>query len=1272
MQDSIKAERLKEIGHSQSIILPQSDDQIVLEDTRLRKWKLAASGGLTVANPVNAVLNGNGEIVRIRTTDGSPYAFTGMLDIRYAAPNDSITWSGNTITEGALAGGGVALWATGNTLDAFWVDDDAITIKTARSTDGGHTWGASSTIHTLGTQSWGVLCQLTAPCADTLIFSDSTVGVTEDDELMTGLYITMKVSGTWITPVLWDLGGHLLGIEERIELPNGDSYTSNLSAVEMEPGRLIYSFFGNSFREISDDGIWVGRVANLDYTTPTQNLHWASPDPVFQSIGLDDDNERSTFFESFPRIQIIGNEYWITCLEVSRFSGHFRYHLAIHRSTDGIHWSDRDYNQGAANDEQEGAYVYDDATPFLVTDLIYANLIVTGNYVFIVGYDKVFYCPATSKVGVDNPQKKIDLGRYISEWNMNLPTAPTAGSVNYTLDGAPKFWTDEDLVSAHYGIRITHSAGYYDQTGGEDALIQLGEFNVDSISQHGEIGDDAFTIRGIDDTMLMERWKADTFWQWESAQEMVYQRFCDTSPFIVTQGGFTTGYAGRMRAGVVRSQDNFFDNIAVFNLDSVDGGVCVTRFECETTWQRNHVGIAFQGRGQGDGEDNKYFWAVLYNRNGYDNKFTLQQSIPRTNPNHAKLYRYRPAVAESSAIVLDDDTVYWLRVGVWHSHVMVWYTDEPGGVFNPNWTLVLDYQAPASPPREVIPCRYEWWGLIGTQRTTPSGAIGNLRSDGGMQDLFNGTNPRMVALHIQLGNEASILRRINISLTQENTDSLPMPDAIVLLINGDANNPYDATDPDNVIYSGSPSALFFSAHDDPSWLGANAPANPELPRLEANQHVWVCVSFDGILDTGQSYKWASSLAGGGPTKYSDDEGATWNNFSNPDLELTASIEVEYLAGRVKFYKLHYGSADPSYTYENLAHHIAAKAGVLDIRPDDWLNYDDLTLGPDSILWQPEEFGMIDDFEMQCHVITQDRVEVYLVQSEINNGGDNGFMIRLDISNQRVIFFYGGAIVGRAESLTYIPYEFDLKVIKRHTLCYVYINECLASIQHHKEFSQEGFVGLDPGDYLEVVWESMRIPDLTSFVKQWEIRAGQSALQSLSQLCAKPAPGTTARARFYIDYLGRLRIGTFRRQSVVDTYEDTILSEDKEQSTRDVFSQITPVGNYYATRWNPILLDSDGKRHEMKDITDGRHDRAAYRAAQEEFLNILEKRVQHTVRQAPVWPIEREDLNLVRNPLLQTNQNLVVDNVNFRFKVNEGGIDLIQEVGYRVFGGEVVE
>lgn len=1243
MQTSANAIIVSQIAHSEEANLPLSNEQVVVYDTRLRNWLLAASGGLTYANPVVARLNADGEIVRIRTLAGSPYLYTGTLDIQYATPGDTITWSGNTIATDALSESGVDLWVNGNTIDAFWVDADAVTIKTSQSVDGGHTWGAVSVVATLAGQGLDVAIQLCAPMENVLVFSDSTVGEDEDGNPLTALYVTLKVSGSWITPVLWDLGGQPLGIESQVELPNTDTHPSNLSGIDLGNGKIALAYYGAQLRDSFEDGVWTQRVANLDTTTTTQHLYWTSPEEIFQSIATDDDNETTKIFTAFPRLQTVGSEYWILALEASEFAGHQRYHLAMFRSADAVNWSDRDYRQGASNDDQEFAYVYNGGTPFLYTDLIYANLIVTASRTFIVGFDKVFYCASTLLVGQDNPAKKLDLTPYVTDYDINLPAAPTAGSASYRLGAVPKNWDGSDILTAHHGVLIKSFAGYYDPDSEEDKLIQVGEFHVDEITEHTENGVENGVIQSIDNTMLLDRWKADKFWEWDGPSQVTLPRFCDLSPFIVVAGSYETSQSGRLRAGVVTKSDNFPDNIAVLNVDDADGGILTATFRSDRTWNNCHVGIAFQGKSG----DNKNFWAVLYNRRG-NGRFTLNRAVPRANVNRVKLYHYRAPVAQSAAITLNPAQNYRLRVGVWHGHVVAWYSTD-----NINWTKVIDYQSPASPPEDVLPCRLEWWGLIGIQRTQPSGAIGNTRMPSAMQDMFSGVSPRMIALHIQLGSQPSILRRINVAVTQENENSTPMPDLSVLLLAGDATAPYDATDDANIIYAYDASALYFSAHDSPSWNGVNNQPNPDRIRIPANEHVWVAVTPTGDLATGQSYKWAaddSGAYGANQTKYSDNEGETWNSFGNPNLNLTATIEVEYLNGRVKFFNLNFGSGEQTYTYEKLIKQIAAKAGILEYATDSFLAQADLTLEADNIYWQPEAYGTIGDMVLDVDCETTGSpysriARVIVGSSTIGLGDGDGYIIELDPDEQTISFYEpGNILIGTSSSLQYIPDSFHLQISKQNFYLYVYINECLAAIQYDNGlFESIGYVGLDS---VGATWTNTRIPDLTQIVEYWSLQENESAMNSLQGLVAKPAPGTIARGKFFVNYDGKLRFGSFARSTQVDTYEDTMFGADKNETMRYALSQVRPTGNYYADRWRPRILDTDGRWFDQRDVTDGRSDRDAYTASELQFRDAEEKQVTHSLSGLANYAAEREDVVQVTNPLDGTSGLVIINDIGF--------------------------
>lgn len=1267
MQTSPVAERIAQVAHSTRAVPTLLPEQIVAIDTRLRGWKMAQGSTLGYAHPQMSVLNADGELVQIRTLNGN------TLELRYATPASNFGFSANTISQNALAGSGVDLFADGNTLDAFWFASDGVHLKTARSTDGGHTWGSASTVATLPAQGSGVLPQLCAPAQDTVVYTDSTVGVDENNDPLTALYITLKVSSAWITPVLWDLGGQAMGVEQKVTLPNGDLYPSNLSGLALSDTRIELAYFSSALRESPEDGTYVQRIANLNYGSATQRLHFATPKEIFQSIAIDDDNESTQIFSAFPRLQRVGDEYWILALEASEFAEHERYHLAFFRSTDGIVWSDRDYRQGAGEDDPTGAYVYgsgdiyDDVVPFTVTDLIYANLIVTEEFTYIVGFDKVFYCPSTLLVGVENPDRELDLTGLVPDWTVNLPAAPGAGNATYTLGSVPKRYDGSDILTAHRGVIIRHRAGYRTTVYDEDELIDLATFHVDQINQETAAGRNDGTIQCQDDTLLLERWKADKPWEYQGSDQVAFDMFCDLSPFIMVQGSWKTNRGGIMSSGIVRKSDNFRDDINSLNIHGHGDNCAYMRFLCRNTFDNNHVGVVFNGRQQGDGDDNKTFWAVLYNRTA--NKFTLNRATPRTNVNRVKLYNYSGNVAASSTVTLTNGVWYWMRWAVWHGHLMVWYSTDSAGLPSPTWTLVLDYTSPASPASSVMPCRIGWAAVIGTQRVNPSGAIGQLSAKAGMQSL---PQDRIIARRIPLGGAPSYLRSVNVYLTQENTDAAsPMPDAVIMLAAGDDTTPADLTDDDNIIFSTNSSALRFSNHNQPTGLRANARPNLQTPAFDANDNVWIAVTIDGALTTGQTYKWAANNTGNlgtDQTLYSDDGGATWQQFTDHNLDMACALEVEYKAGRIIFSNLYYATGENIHTYEELAHEIAAKSGVLDINPFDWVSQADMSLKSDGFYWQPADFGTLGDLVLDVDANISGTGRVFLGASAVGLGDSLGFIVELDPTTQLISYYAPGNVaLSIAKSLQYIPLsrDFHLQIVNQDNFLYVYINECLAAIHYDPELSLAGYVGFDPTG---VTFTNLRIPDLHQTVKYFAIQPKQTATDALGQLVAKPAPGTIARGKYFIRYNRALRIGSFTRREVVDTYQSTLFRVNKSETQRYAVTQLSPQGARYAIRWFPDSLDTDGRIFDQQDYTDAFTDADAYTAATDVERDAKEKALTLTIDGLANYAAEREDLIIGRNPVDYTNGLFIINSLSFH---GSSKPETTQAMGVRQFVGDEV-
>lgn len=1268
MQTSAAAVRISNASHGTNIQLNTQNNQIVIQDTRLFNWQLASSGGLTYAYPVRAVLNSLSELLRVRTLSNN------TLEIVYATPADTVTWSSNTITANAKAGTGVDLYQSGATVDAFWYDSDGITIKTARSTDSGHTWGASSTVATLPAQGTGVLPQLCAPMADTLIYSDSTVGADPSGNPLTGLYITTR-NGTWSTPQLWLLGGQPLGIEAPVTLPNGVTYPSNLSGIALDSSRAELCWYGDDPRDAFEAGLWLQRIANIDTSLATQNLHWSNPEILFGTVPLDDDNNNSQIWCAFPRLQVVGTEYWVVALECSLFAGVEKYHLAFFRadqnSRNWSRWSDREYRQGATPnaDEQVGAYCYGGNQPFQYTDLIYANLVVTDARTFIVGYDKLFYCASTVLVGVNNPAKALDITPYTTDRSLDLSTSPGSGQGSYVIKNPANLFNQSQLLASHRGIRLLDKAGYVTTSGQE--LLQLAIEYLDSVNQETPLGDNVIRLNTVDGMSLLNRTKMDLFWEWFGSQQIAYTQFCDLSMLNVIQGNYITTRSGRLVSGVVRQSDNFRDNIGVFTNEPANGGTLECLFKCVQTWGGtrkptwNHVGIAFQGKA---GEVDQ-FWAVLYNKKR--GKFSLHQAVPRTDPNQRKLYRYRAAVAESSAIPLNAGRRYWLRVSEWQGHVMAWYTTDTNGTPDPNWINVIDYTSPASPASDVLPARTDWWGLIGTRRVSPSGAIGNLSGSAGPVALSNGTAPRYFALRVHTGAYRSTLKRINVVFTQENTNGTPMPSVNIMLVTGSASAPDDISDEENIIYAQDISSLHFSNHNRPNWVYGSARPNPGLPRLLADTYYWIVAVLQDDLQTGQSYNfWSDNTGtyGTDTTRYSDD-GTTWTGMGS--VNMAGSIEVDYDAGMVKFVAARFVSGDRMNTLEDLSCSLAAKGGILDSDTDDWVNEADLTLGADDILWQPEEYGVLADFVMDA-TVTPGATAEWVFGSDAIDSGDNYYRIVLDPSAQTISCYGTGAsLIGATETLNYIPTgSFQLRFGVQQGFAIVFINETLAGSFWVGTVDETTGILTSPTGYIGLVngtttWSTMRVPDLYQTVDYVVLNANSTPEQTLSDMLTKPAVGSAQLARYFINYDGKFRISTFRRQTSSDTYHRTLLKPTRGQNAQYVVSEVDPQGNYYARRVDGAILATEGRWYDQVDYTNARTDRDAYADAAAIFRSVAEKSDQYSLETAANFAIEREDRITIVNPRDGTSGDYVVNDIKFAFpQISSGQILPKQTLGLR--------
>ncbi len=305
---------------------------------------------------VAVIKGGNGNLIRARTLPNN------TLEVSTATPGDTITWSATTITQNARAGSGIALYVATSTVDVYWMARDGITIRRAQSADDAETWAAAESVGTLSTQVRGDYVFLTAPDANLVI-------ATNNEADGTSLKVFFYDTGAWQTAVSWDYGTQRIGVYEPVITPFGSQYYSPISAIKLATGDYVFCFYGDSPRAYDDIGLYTMRVRNCIYG---QTIHWGEIRPIFVTNPAQITStaiiKKPTLFIAFPKIQIVGSEYWITALEESSFANTSIAHLAYWRSADGIHWSDRQYLAGTDLN-------YIPTADFLHSDILFGQIV---------------------------------------------------------------------------------------------------------------------------------------------------------------------------------------------------------------------------------------------------------------------------------------------------------------------------------------------------------------------------------------------------------------------------------------------------------------------------------------------------------------------------------------------------------------------------------------------------------------------------------------------------------------------------------------------------------------------------------------------------------------------------------------------------------------------------------------------------------------------------------------------------------------------------------
>lgn len=1010
----------------------------------------------------------------------------------------------------------------------------------------------------------------------------------------------------------WSLGWQDLGVAVPVTLPDGvTTDTPYLSSVALSGTQDLICFYANRFRNsVGSVGIYVIKCTD----DGAGHLWWSQPITVCPSTAIADWNQESQSFVTFPRLQVINSEYWIVALACSREVNVITYHLVYFHSTDGDHWSRREVLVGVSNDADEtaqGVNKYDTNTPFTLNDLKHAYLSVSGTNLYIISKTGAtnFVCPATSRVGVNNPAVQQDITAQTVSYSYQHPTSPSTAQTTFVVQNPNNLFDNSSTLIPD--AKIIHKDGLVTTNGQE--VLTLSTSWVDMITTTKQMQQKAYSnalkvIAG--DSMLHLRDFADDYtYEYNSPAQAVNDQFCDTSSFSVSAGRFSIGrdgVSGVLTAETLDPNDSTDEDLAyIHEIPRPDGAV---RFKFKFG---NAVNIAVTAAGvfQGDVEQaDRSFYSVAYWV--VAGKWVIAKATPTTTGR--KIYTYQP-IYYGSAESLSPDTWYWLEVKWYHNHVMALRSAD-GISFS---TTVVDYTSPLTPASDVVPANLGFSGILGHSAASPEPAGNSTDASGGSQNM-----DQTYAVKCTMPATPGTLYAIA-GLFSETGQPGDL-NLMVVKDNGSGTAPADATVYNNVLHQVSVKALNYATTG--SWVAQPIPSGV---RFAANQILWVVV-IPGSVGVGQSWEWFSDADGShGTTMTSADNGATWSSVASKSMAAYLLVDVD--GGITSFQSMYWTSGEETHTIEDLAHHIAAKAHVLNITPQTFIADTDLSGG-----WQPASKGVFGDFVLDTDVdATAGAAQVYF-RATTRTDATTGYKL---VVNNTMNLYWLNTLVYSAPSMQYVPTTYHLRVVCQTQWIYVWINEALALTFYAADATVPGYFGVGTATFT-----NLRIPEMKEIKPTWQIQAFESPLQNLSKLIDK------TRYFFQMRYDDSLAIGAFDYDSSLDTYSATINETELQLTNRNAINQIQPTGNYWAERFAAKILDLVGWRRLKKyDYTDAFSNEDAYLAGKRQLL-LAQQQSEPLTMNVPIANFAAENFDRITNSL--DGNDYIIDSISIDASLKE--------------------
>lgn len=659
--------------------------QILVDDPRIRGWRRTDSVS-TGNGQFDARLTNNSKIVRAYN-DSS--ANPGVLHIALATIGATPTFADVSIgTVNLRQDSGVALFndptdSSPNRIDCFYIDNTSGTpvLKNLTSATNGTSWSAGTFSKNMKdpqiarvNTNHGSQPQLACAgwlgnggsYAPYLFYTSASSNTTDPDPPNLVFYDASADTHNrcWLDFIDTDV-------------LNTNPPASCIGAFQLNSTDFACVLSISNVRGTKNSGIYLIWYRDSIWSEPYEI--WTRQDVL---IG------NSTYEISFPRLQIINGNYWITATQTITIPGlsvnsaadnKQTSHLIGFYSSDAVHWSAPVYLAGMGDigngywtsAPASATTVYDSA--FALNDFLMGKLLVSTTRTFMVGYGRLFQLnggtPSIfSSTASDYAANTLDITGDVADFTVTQPNG-SAAQLQLSLQNPSQTYNNSNILRR--GSRVIVKAGYKTASNDATDLATLTTARIDEPRQMVTLGQNEITLAGRDEaSKKLEDWTSDNYLEYSSGQHVAAPQLMDYGSTIQVQGTWLlSNPAGSLTAqqtpldidGTPLLAPNF--DILIANTGRNADGLFDAQFSFANLIQNAYAGIVFRY------QNNKNFYYLVFN---YPNA----SGIPTNGWDLLEFSHSTTGVSLLSAPITTANVkptvnqVWWVRVHIFENQIV--------------------------------------------------------------------------------------------------------------------------------------------------------------------------------------------------------------------------------------------------------------------------------------------------------------------------------------------------------------------------------------------------------------------------------------------------------------------------------------------------------------------------------------------------------------------------------------------------------------------------